>query len=342
MSLKAGDKVRFLDETGQGTITRFIDNRQVLVEMEDGFEIPYPLAKLVPAEAERIAVLKTQAAPQAIQENKVIEYRPAQQGLHTDGVFLVYQPKDPQYPTGGHFSVSIFNMTAYHVQFTIATRYLGKYTCERVGTLDPRESCLLREIQPADIERWSALLAELLFYSYEPFTPREPISRTLKQKPAKFYKESSFTSGGLTAHDAIVVDLSRAMQKGQEEEFFDEKDLVRIVQDKEQKIEKRQSKQSEKNNSALEWEVDLHLEELVDSIRGMTNAQMIDTQLRHVHKKLDEAYAANIRKIVFIHGVGNGRLKQEIRKILATHKDLQFYDASYSTYGFGATEVAFK
>jgi dsDNA-specific endonuclease/ATPase MutS2 len=132
------------------------------------------------------------------------------------------------------------------------------------------------------------------------------------------------------------------MQKGQDEEYFEEKEISKIVFDKEQKSEKRISKQSEKNNSALDWEVDLHLEELVDNIRGMNNGQMIDVQLRHFQKKLDEGFAQNIRKIVFIHGVGNGRLKQEIRKILATHKELRFHDASYGTYGFGATEVVFK
>lgn len=190
-----------------------------------------------------------------------------------------------------------------------------------------------------DMEAWSSLLVDLLFFSYDPAPARAPISRVFRQKPSRFFKEGSLTENGLTADPAIVVDLTRAMQKGQEEEFFEPADLEKIMHAKEVKGDKKKSLPSDKNNPDLEWEVDLHLEELVNPVKGMNNAQMLDIQLRHFQKKLDEAMASNIRKIVFIHGVGNGRLKQEIRKLLAAHRDLKFHDASYALYGFGATEV---
>jgi hypothetical protein len=342
MGLKAGDKVRFLDEKGAGVITRFIDNKNVLVEMEDGFEIPYPLAKLVPAVAEMVSSAPKLPEPTEVFSSHIAQTSYTSKGLQTEGVFLVYLPSDPGFPLNGHFQVLLFNMTAYQIQYTISSKQIGKYTTESAGTLASKQSLKIRDIKPEEIERWASLLVELLYFSYEPFAPREPESRVLKQKPAKFYKQSSLSSAGLTSEPAIVVDLTRSMQKGQEEEYFEEKELAKIIFDKEQNKEKSLSRQSEKNNSALEWEVDLHLEELVDNIRGMNNGQMIDIQLRHFQRKLDEAIAANIRKIVFIHGVGNGRLKQELCKILATHTDLRFHDASYGTYGFGATEVVFK
>jgi hypothetical protein len=344
MNLKAGDRVRFLDEKGEGVITRFIDNKQVLVEMEDGFEIPYQLAKLVPIAVETKGSNRLQIPRQ--EEEKTAEpvyiSSNSDQALHSEGVFLVYQPFDTDFPLNGKFRILLFNMTPYHIHYTISTKRIQSYTCELASSLQPKQSARIREIGPEDIERWASVRVDVLYYSYEPFQPREPVSRTLKQKPSKFYKESSFSKSGLTDKPAIVVDLTQIMQKGQEEEYFEEKDLSKIVFDKEQKTEKRISRQSDKNNSALDWEVDLHLEELVDNMRGLNNGQMIDIQLRHFQKKLDEGFAANIRKIVFIHGVGNGRLKQEIRKILATHKELRFHDASYSTYGFGATEVVFR
>jgi dsDNA-specific endonuclease/ATPase MutS2 len=46
------------------------------------------------------------------------------------------------------------------------------------------------------------------------------------------------------------------------------------------------------------------------------------------------------KKIVFIHGVGNGKLKHELRRILdAEYKNLRYQDASFKEYGFGATMV---
>jgi dsDNA-specific endonuclease/ATPase MutS2 len=66
---------------------------------------------------------------------------------------------------------------------------------------------------------------------------------------------------------------------------------------------------------------------------------LLDIQLKRVVKELDEAIATHIRSIVFIHGVGNGRLRQEVRRVIAGYKNVRFHDASFRRYGFGATEV---
>ena len=54
MKLRIGDKVRFLNEVGEGIITRFKDKETVFVEMNDGFEIPYLTKHLVPIHTELI------------------------------------------------------------------------------------------------------------------------------------------------------------------------------------------------------------------------------------------------------------------------------------------------
>ena len=54
MKLRIGDKVRFLNEVGEGVITRFKDKETVFVEMQDGFEIPYLCKHLVPIHTELI------------------------------------------------------------------------------------------------------------------------------------------------------------------------------------------------------------------------------------------------------------------------------------------------
>ena len=45
--MKIGDKVRFLSEVGGGKISGFQGNNIVLVEDEDGFEIPTPINDVV-------------------------------------------------------------------------------------------------------------------------------------------------------------------------------------------------------------------------------------------------------------------------------------------------------
>mgnify|MGYP000316819993 FL=1 len=45
--MKIGDKVRFLSESGGGRIAGFKGNNLVLVEDQDGFEIPMPINEVV-------------------------------------------------------------------------------------------------------------------------------------------------------------------------------------------------------------------------------------------------------------------------------------------------------
>jgi len=79
-------------------------------------------------------------------------------------------------------------------------------------------------------------------------------------------------------------------------------------------------------------------EELLDNYSGMSNAEIITVQLRHFQKALDKAITGRYRKLVVIHGVGNGRLKHEVRAIL-DNENMRYYDGSYAKYGYGATEV---
>ena len=89
----------------------------------------------------------------------------------------------------------------------------------------------------------------------------------------------------------------------------------------------------------LEKEIDLHIEELIEEVSGLTNHEILSIQLERVEKELDKAIDGGLKKLVLIHGVGNGRLKMEIQKILKDYKGLTFQDASYKEYGFGATQV---
>lgn len=114
--------------------------------------------------------------------------------------------------------------------------------------------------------------------------------------------------------------------------------VEKIIRDK----EKPQPKKVSKARTPVEAEVDLHIENLLPSHRGMSNAEIIDVQLRHFAKALDNAIRNNYYRIIFIHGVGKGRLREEIIAILNTYSGVTYRYASYERYGWGATEVLIK
>jgi dsDNA-specific endonuclease/ATPase MutS2 len=91
------------------------------------------------------------------------------------------------------------------------------------------------------------------------------------------------------------------------------------------------------NESA--WEVDLHIEEIVDQYKHLTNGEIVDIQLRHARTVIEKARKNKIQKVVFIHGKGKGTLRSELLHLLSGYTFLEYYDASFKTYGGGATEV---
>ncbi|MCB0397788.1 MAG: Smr/MutS family protein [Flavobacteriales bacterium] len=90
------------------------------------------------------------------------------------------------------------------------------------------------------------------------------------------------------------------------------------------------------------YEIDLHLEELVDSTRGLQPGEMLELQLERFREFLREAMDNRWNKIVVIHGVGEGVLRSNIHAILDEMPHVSYHDASYRKYGRGATEVMIR
>jgi dsDNA-specific endonuclease/ATPase MutS2 len=94
-----------------------------------------------------------------------------------------------------------------------------------------------------------------------------------------------------------------------------------------------------KSHAKDEMFVDLHIEKLQEDHYGLTNSEKLDIQVRHFRKKLELAINGHFTKVNFIHGVGNGVLRQTIRDLLKTYEGIEYSDASYQKFGAGATEV---
>lgn len=90
-------------------------------------------------------------------------------------------------------------------------------------------------------------------------------------------------------------------------------------------------------------EVDLHIHELLDDYERMSNAEIVEVQMEHFERMMNMAEIRKVRKVVFIHGVGQGVLRGEIRQHLKKYfPHCEFLDGNYMKYGYGATEVRFR
>lgn len=89
--------------------------------------------------------------------------------------------------------------------------------------------------------------------------------------------------------------------------------------------------------------VDLHIENLVDNVSGLSNFEMLTIQLQAFEDAMDEAIALQQQSLIVIHGVGKGKLKEEIHSLLPNYAEVDFFQHDWSPrYGYGATEIFFR
>ena len=109
----------------------------------------------------------------------------------------------------------------------------------------------------------------------------------------------------------------------------------------EKEVAKRKTSKRVKPKARVQaaMEIDLHINQLVKSPKGMTNFDMLNVQIETARRQLEFGIKKRMQRIVFIHGVGEGVLKQELETLFRRYNNVKYYDADYKKYGLGATEV---
>ncbi|MEO5648251.1 MAG: Smr/MutS family protein [Chitinophagaceae bacterium] len=104
-----------------------------------------------------------------------------------------------------------------------------------------------------------------------------------------------------------------------------------------------EASQSIQNLEPARSVVDLHIEKLSDDYKHLSNFEILTIQLRALEKYYDLAIAHRLQSLIVIHGVGKGKLKDEIHEILKSKVEVSsFVNQYHSNFGYGATEILFK
>lgn len=168
------------------------------------------------------------------------------------------------------------------------------------------------------------------------------------QRVGYLYEKGHGVIKSLDRHEAMVEDEDGFERKLQlrdlvfihsekyDENFTIEKDSV------EQEVSYRilQEKTGQRKPLTV-WEVDLHIEEILESHNGMSNTEIMLKQVGEFRSMFKKAKREGIHKLIVIHGVGEGVLKNEIRTYLSQQDQIEVYDADFSEYGKGATAIEF-
>jgi DNA-nicking Smr family endonuclease len=340
MKLTIGDKVRFLNEKGEGIVSKLLNKTTVAVTIEDGFEIPYLITELVLITEHTIEMLPENTKekeiaelPKTIQQNKSA-------AQEKEGIYIGLSPEKLNDIAHSDFNVWLINATDYNTFYTYSTFNNGHFKTLATGSAKANENLLIETINRKELHDYSNFKIDVLFYNTENHFYQKPVSEIIKLKPIKLYKENAFVKNNFISENALIMHVAY-FNEDDAPMWDSSEDLSKILFMKQHKEKSQKtSKPHIINNLLKEVEIDLHIEELLDNYHGMSNFEIVQVQLTAFQKALDKAINEHCRKLTVIHGVGNGRLKQEVRRLIATqYPKLNYYDGSYAKYGFGATEV---
>lgn len=161
------------------------------------------------------------------------------------------------------------------------------------------------------------------------------ISDTLRIKPKKLFEYISSIQRENQPMFHIRLATEFPPVAAPEEMPVDEKTLKESIAAlvREQKVKKEKPVD----------EIDLHIEKLVHSVAGLSNYDMLSIQLDAFEDALYKAIQAHQQSLVVIHGVGKGKLKEEIHSLLKSVAEVDFFQHEWSPrYGYGATQIFFR
>ena len=353
---QVGDKVNFLNATGGGTVKRIIDTRMVEVTIEDGFDIPVLMSDLVldyrSQQDRRQQVVDN--AQKEIQQKQIIEekenddarksaLRRFGRNAEEEGMYLAFVPQDQQWLLTGLLDVVLVNNTPADALYSFNIKEEGKYISVDYGSIAPHSKVVIESISREDIEYWCEGYIQVILSQEEADFIYRPLHAPFSFRSSRFFKDGSYMESGVLGEKAVMIKLTSLLALKETET-----DLAKMMKDGDKKTVTAQKLVKEKTaidrhqTAPGEAIVDLHIGELVDNILGMSSNDMFRTQMNYFKKMLESAITNEYDKVTFIHGVGNGVLKNAIIEELKHYDNTSNRMASIVKFGVGAIDVMIK
>ena len=349
MNLKIGDNVKFLNSTGGGVISKIIDSRMVSVAVEGGFEIPTLVSELLRLD-------KTDAGGRFFNENfavtvgaeqeppaPVTDERVAQlssevvKSRKTEEILLAFVPHDQRWLITGLVDIYLINNSSYDVIYScFKPEPDGGFSGVDYGSIFSDSKLLLRTIEREELADWTEGTLQFLFHKEKVNAILPPFNAEYKIQGKKFYSEDSYRESRFTEGKGIVVKLTSVSDYKQEK-----------TGDKDSTSSGKTGESGPSDFFILKHKVadreaivDLHITELVDDAVKFEKAEILEFQKNYFKCCMESALANYFLKVTFIHGIGNGVLREVIiDDLLKNYKGIDVFDAPMQDYGAGAIEV---
>ena len=350
MKFKYGDRVSFLNDTGGGIVNRMDDSGFVYVLTDDGFEIPVSEKELIfsrnfaMASKEDEREIK-QTTPKLVEQTAVIKEErtkmpelpgnvPVDAPIH---VMLGFIPENPGPVFTSSLACYLINDSAFFVYYLLGKKTGGILHYLASGFIEANTKNYIATFDQTAISKISDIHIQLLFISKGRYTKKEPLDKQVNLNLVNFSKESYFRDNDYFEEKAVLFNLFGNEIVNSLDNIIVPDEIIAL---KNNADAVQATKQQKKEPMPDTLEVDLHLDEVTQQNSQLTPAAILALQMSRFHAAIEEAISKNLRRLVIIHGLGQGTLKMQIRKELQEKYPQYIYqDASFKEYGFGATMV---
>jgi hypothetical protein len=370
MTFNVGDKVKFLNDVGGGIITK-IKQQLAFIETGDGFEIPTPFSELIKDDQDKFGEIKQDTFvsiksnlkqnvaqpiptnPHGYREEKIENFddkwtdsADENELITTENstlsIVLGLVPINQTDVMEPDFQVYLISDCAYRMLYTFSVVKDNFVYGRKAGMVEEDAKVLLLSFDMTELKQIQSFKINCVFYKKGIFLPHEPIIYEYKVDALSMVDPAHWLENDYFDEKAIIVNITEMSLIYEIERMVTETEDKFIIQKKRKGTLPKKQPLNPIMNSEIE-EVDLHIEQLTDNFSGLSNSEIMDIQMSKFSIALEGAIRNNVKKIVFIHGVGNGKLKYEIRKTLdSKYPKLHYQDASFMEYGYGATMVMIK
>ncbi|HEX5002244.1 MAG TPA: Smr/MutS family protein [Bacteroidia bacterium] len=343
--LKPGDKVSFLNEKQSGIVTSVINSALVKVDIGDGFEIPTPVNELVLIVIESMPATKPEVESNVSPSPTVVSRMTLLTVVPDGDLTFFVAPAEGAAVSSGPVCILIANRSGFEFTYScFALKKKAKSGINR-GIVENNSVVILGSFTREELIDISGFLVNGFFYATENLSDTGPVRKevpvlapgfqeSLKGPEGSYAFAKSFTlfQAGLTAPED--AELLKEKFSGLKERFTRAPQM--------QSGKKRRENTEDDSILITERIVDLHIEELIKDVSALSNSEMIGLQLKKFHSEMNAALKGHIKRLILIHGVGNGTLKKTIRDELRNYPGVAFRDGDYQKFGSGATEVLFR
>ncbi|MDR1683811.1 MAG: DUF2027 domain-containing protein [Candidatus Symbiothrix sp.] len=354
--MKTGDRVRFLNAVGGGIVRRFQNKEIVIVEEDDGFETPVLIHECVIVDEWNISAnnipRKTPVASAEIEKPEPEEVLRVKKPEKRDfieksggdrlNVALAYLPLDIKNLSKTDFEVYLVNDSNYFLFFNYMTCQNQAWISRKTDIVEPNTHLFIEEFTKMQLNEMEKACIQLIAFKQDkPFVLKNPQNVEIRLEAATFYKLHSFRENDYFEDDALVYPVVTNDNPAREL-LISATDLQEAMMQK-KKAEQPAPKSEKRDKKPQIIEVDLHINQLLETTAGMDNAAILNYQLDVFHRTIAENSRKKGQKIVFIHGKGEGVLRTAVlSELKQKYKQYPVQDASFREYGFGATMITIR